>query len=170
MGGNLVQPNLKVFRTPCWVILVAWLVMAFIEPMAVYGQSRGKTSPIPEGGRDPFLLPPGVRLLSPEGGAPVRKETVAPVKKESEGIQAGKTTPKASWPFALKAILIGDRIRLASIDRLIVTVGDTVHDERILEIHQDRVVLEKGDKRRALLLSQSPVRLFVEEKKAGEKP
>ena len=170
MGGNLVRPKCIAFRAPCRAILLAWLVMALIDPLAVYGQSGGKPGQRPEGGRDPFLLPPGVRLLSPEGGAPVRKETITPVKKESEGVQAGTTMPKASWPFTLKAILISDRVRLASIDQLIVTVGDKVYDEKILEIHQDRVVLEKGNKRRVLLLAQSPVRLIVEEKKAGEKP
>ncbi len=69
----------------------------------------------------------------------------------------------------VKAILISDRLRLASIDHQIVTVGDLIHDERVLEIQTDRVVLEKGDKKRTLLLKQSPVRLTIEEgKRKGE--
>jgi hypothetical protein len=72
--------------------------------------------------------------------------------------------------LALKAILIGDRIRLAAIDQWILTVGDPVYDERILEIHPHQVILGKGDKRRTLFLSQSPVHLRVEEPKAGEAP
>jgi hypothetical protein len=153
-----------------WILLVASVILALMVSPAAYGQTGGKTAFFPEGGRDPFLLPAGVRPLSPDAGSPVRKEAPAPVKKESERIQDSSTRPKESWPFALKAILIGDRIRLAAIDQWIVTVGDPVHDERILEIHPHQVVLGKGDKRRTLFLSQSPVRLRVEEPKAGEAP
>ena len=71
-------------------------------------------------------------------------------------------------PLKVKAILISDRIRLALIDRHIVTVGDSIQDEKVLEIKTDRVILGKGDQKRTLLLSQSPVLLTVEEKK-GEK-
>jgi hypothetical protein len=63
----------------------------------------------------------------------------------------------------VKAILISDRLRLASIDHQIVTVGDFIRDEKVLEIQKDRVVMGKGDKKRSLLLKQSPVRLTVEE-------
>ena len=166
----MVQPFLRSFQALCWVLLAAWVGLAFMDPPAAYGQSGGKPALFPEGGRDPFLLPPGIRPLSPDAGIPIRKEASAPVKKEPEGIQDSQTRPKESWPFALKAILIGDRIRLAAIDQWIVTVGDPVHDERILEIRPDQVVLGKGDKRRTLFLSQSPVRLRVEEPKAGEAP
>jgi hypothetical protein len=168
VGGILVQPNCKAFRIAYFTILVAGLVMTLMEPMGVCGQSKEKNIQFLEKGRDPFLLPAGVRLRSPEAGAPIRKEIVAPGEKEVGGMHTGKKGLTESRPLALKAILISDRIRLASIDRWIVTVGDTVYDEKILEIHPDRVVLEKGPKRRVLLLSQSPVRLFVEEKIAGE--
>jgi len=141
-----------------------------IDPLAAYGQAGGKPVLFPEGGRDPFLLPAGVRPLSQAIASPVRKETPVPVKKEPERIQESPSQPKESRPFVLKAILMGDRIRLAAIDQWIVTVGDPVHDERILEIHPDQVVLGKGDKRRTLFLSQSPVRLRVEEPKAGVAP
>jgi len=166
----LAQPFFRSFQALGWALLVAWGGLAWMAPPAAYGQTGGKTVPFPEGGRNPFLLPPGIRHLSPDAGIPVRKEASAPAKKEPEGIQDRQTRPKESWPFALKAILIGDRLRLAAIDQWIVTVGDPVHDERILEIHSDQVVLGKGDKRRTLFLSQSPVRLRVEEPKAGEAP
>ena len=107
-------------------------------------------------GRDPFLLPPGVRLLSQIDSAPAVKKTA---------LKPGEKPPEIPPPsLRVKAILISDRIRLASIDRHIVTVGDLIHDERVLEIQEDRVILRKGDKQRALLLSQSPVQLTVEEK------
>jgi hypothetical protein len=43
-------------------------------------------------------------------------------------------------------------------------VGDRIDDERVLEIKPDRVILGKGDRRRTLLLHQSPVQLTTEEK------
>jgi hypothetical protein len=67
-------------------------------------------------------------------------------------------------PLIVKAILIGESIRLASIDRHIVTVGDRIHDEKVLEIQSDRITLEKGNQKRTLFLSQSPIRLSVEER------
>jgi hypothetical protein len=57
---------------------------------------------------------------------------------------------------------------LASIDRHIVTVGDSIHGEKVLEIRKDRVILGKGDQKRTLLLPQSPVALTIEQIK-GEK-
>jgi len=125
-----------------------------IEPMMVYGQSTKQISISPESGRDPFALPPGARLLSKE--------------KATSGTQevSSEVSSKDISPPSLKinAILISDRVRLASIDRHIVTVGDSIHDEKVLEIKNDRVILGKGDKTRILLLSQSPVQLTVEGK------
>lgn len=166
----MAQPFFRSFEALGWIILVALLGLALIEPIAVHGQTGGKTGLFPQGGRDPFLLPPGVRPLSLEGGGSIRKANAAPVKKELEEFQRNPERPKEAYPFALKAILIGDRTRLAAIDQRIVTMGDSVHDEKILEIHPDQVVLGKGEKRRTLFLSQSPVRLWVKEPKAGEAP
>jgi predicted mannosyl-3-phosphoglycerate phosphatase (HAD superfamily) len=81
----------------------------------------------------------------------------------------GKRNDISSSPLKVKAILISDHVRLALIDRHIVTVGDSIHDEKILEIRTDRVILGKGDQKRTLLLSQSPVPLTVEERKGDKK-
>jgi hypothetical protein len=97
--------------------------------------------------RDPFLLPPGVKPLNKVGSEPILPK------------------PSTSPSFELKAILVGDRLRLASINRQIVTVGDLIEGERVLEIETDRVVLEKEGKKRILYLSQSPHRLIVEKNK-----
>jgi hypothetical protein len=56
------------------------------------------------------------------------------------------------------------------IDRHIVTVGDSIRGERVLEIKSDRVTLGKGDQKRTLLLSQNPVRLTVEERPPHSDP
>ena len=106
--------------------------------------------------RNPFLLPPGVYFRSKEGAAPVRKEKAQKPEAEIEQIE----TPS----FKVRAILISDQIRLATIGSRIVAVGDKLDDETILEIQNDRVILGKGDRKRTLHLDQSPVRLTVEEK------
>jgi hypothetical protein len=118
-----------------------------IEPMKAYGQTKGE--------RDPFLLPQGVRLLSKSDAALVTKGILPALETKPADIPP---------PLTVKAILMSDHVRLASIDRYIVTVGDFIGDEKILEIQPDRVVLGKGDKRRTLLLSQSPIRLTIEER------
>jgi hypothetical protein len=125
-----------------------------MEPMMAYGQPIKETSIYREGGRDPFILPPGIRPFS-------KGDTTSVTQKVSS-----KVSPKDIPPPSLRvsAILISDRIRLASIDKHIVTVGDTIHEEKILEIENDRVILGKGDKRRVLPLSQSPVKLTVDGK------
>jgi hypothetical protein len=102
--------------------------------------------------RDPFLLPQGVLHLS-----------AVPQDLSSKRDEKPKDIPLPS--LEVKAILISDRLRLASIDRQIVTVGDLIRDERVLDIQRDRVVLGKGDKKRSLFLKQSPVRITPEEGK-----
>jgi hypothetical protein len=124
-----------------------------VQPMSAYGQLTGKIGSIQEIRRDPFALPLGVRLHSKSDTNSLTKGASSTTEIKSMDI-----------PLKVNAILIGDHIRLASIDRHIVTVGDSIHDEKVLEIKPDRVILGKGDKKRTLLLSQSPVRLTVEER------
>lgn len=104
--------------------------------------------------RNPFLLPPGVYFHSREGGTPVRKEKAPGPVAKIEKIE----TPS----FQVRAILISDHIRLATIGPHIVAVGDKLDGETILEIKNDRVILGRGDKKRTLHLQQSPVQLTVE--------
>lgn len=157
----------KIILALIFLIPLLFVASITIELTFAQGQSKGRQ---PKGkvtlwqqkkleygrGRDPFLLPPGVRLLSQIEAAPVVKKTA---------LKPGEKPPDIPPPsLRVKAILISDRIRLASIDRHIVTVGDLINDEKVLEIENDRVILRKGDKQRTLLLSQSPVLLTVEEK------
>lgn len=127
---------------------------ALIDPIEVYGQSQGRMVISPESGRDPFRLPSGVRLLS-------KIDTAS----ETKGIPSkteGKPDDMLPSSLRIKAILISDHVRLALIDRHIVTVGDSIRDKKVLEIKTDRVILGKGDQKKTLLLSQSPVLLTVE--------
>ena len=118
----------------------------------IFGQERSS---------DPFSLPRGVHSRS-------KSDPVAPAKGLSSkpDVKSREIPP----PFLeVKAILVSDHLRLAFIDHQILTVGDLIHDEKVLEIQTDRVVLERGDKKRSLLLKQSPVRLTIEEgKRKGE--
>ncbi len=107
--------------------------------------------------RNPFLLPPGVYLLSREGGVPVLKEKAPGSDAQLEGREIS--------PFKVRAILISDQIRLATIGSHTVAVGDKLNGETILEIKKDRVILGKGDRKRTLHLQQSPAQLTIEEKK-----
>ena len=124
-----------------------------IYPTKAYGQSKEKMGLSQEFRRDPFLLPSGIRLLSKNESIPGKFET--------------KPIDTSPLPLKVNAILISDHIRLASIDRNIVTVGDSIYDERVLEIKADQVVLGKGDNKRTIFLDQSSIKLTVE--RQGEK-
>jgi len=145
---------------PCIVFVIAFLLsvgIALIEPqinlMTAYGQSKEKTGLSQEFKRDPFLLPSGIRLQSKNESVPGKSVT--------------KPIDTSPLPLKVNAILITDHIRLASIDRNIVTVGDSIHDERVLEIKVDQVVLGNKDKKRTIFLDQSPIKLTIE--RQGEK-
>lgn len=138
--------------------LLAALFVASIhlsETGQVYAQSKKKPLLLQETRRDPFSLPPGVHLLSGEVPVQESKKVAVSVTPEIKPVDP---------PLTLKAVLITDHVRLASIDRSIVTVGDFVNGEKVLEIRSDRVILEKESKKRTILLDQSPVKITVEGK------
>jgi len=129
-------------------------VTTFISLREANGQTKSK--PGLSYGRNPFLLPSGVRV-------PANPDST-PVKHEGEVISEAKTVEVLPPPLKVKAILIGEHARLASIDQQIVAEGDRIHDEKVLEIKSDRVILEKGIQKRSLFLSQSTIHLNVEER------
>ncbi len=135
------------------------LGITLLDPISANGQSGEKRALIQDSKRDPFLLPSGVHPLSkietPPGGRILPK----PDSKPDDPMPP---------PLTIRTILISDHARLALIDHRILTVGDSIRDEEILEIKADGVVLGKGNQKRTLFLSQSPLRLTVEERK-GEK-
>jgi hypothetical protein len=124
--------------------------IALLYPIRANGQAIERPIPSQESRSDPFLLPPGVHFLSKTGTALGRRD--------------GQSNDILSSPLTVKAILIGDYVRLALIDRHIVTVGDSIYGEKVLEIKTDRVILGKGEQKKTLLLPQSPVPLTVKEK------
>ncbi len=150
-GGNSVRRQKKGILTLIIAVVFIGNGMALINPIVVNGQSKERIIS-QESMRDPFLLPSGVRLLS----------KVGPASGTRTGTSGADPRPIED-PMKVKAILISDHARLVLIDRHIVTVGDWIHGEKVLEIKTDRVTLGKGDQKRTLLLSQSPVLLTVDE-------
>jgi hypothetical protein len=154
---------------PYLIIRVLLILMIFVSFDSAFPQAETKEmlqkdeeSPSQkksEGARlrNPFLLPPGIYFLSKEGVGSVRKEKATGPDAKLEEIETS--------PFKVRAILISDQIRLATIGSHIVAVGDKLNGETILEIKNDRVILGKGDRKRTLHLHQSPVQLTIEEKK-----
>jgi hypothetical protein len=139
-----------------FITIFILIVITLMDPIAANGQSKGRIVLPQESGRDPFLLPSGVRLLS--------KMDTASGPKGIPSKTEGKPNDILPSPLKVKTILISDHVRLALIDRHIVMVGDSILDEKVLEIKTDRVILGKGDQKRTLILSQSPVLLTVEER------
>jgi len=138
-----------------FITIFILIVITLMDPIPANGQSKGRTILSQEARRDPFLLPAGIHSLSKNDTILGTKETLPKL--------GGKPNDPPSPSLKVKVILISDHIRLALIDSHIVMIGDAIHDEKVLEINTDRVVLGKGDKKRTLLLSQSPVFLTVEE-------
>jgi type II secretory pathway component PulC len=142
------------------------------ELTQVQNMSEGKPLDVPEiagkkrptektWGRDPFELSPGVKLRGVKK-AKSRKAIKPSVKKKSA---------KAIEPPAKKvtAILITDSRKIASINHKVVTVGDSIDGEKVLEIKPDRVILEKNGKRKVIMLEESPVQWKKDKGKEHEK-
>ncbi len=154
------------FKTILTLSLIAILILVGIIPVGpdvTFGQPKRKPAISSESRKDSFSLPSGIRPLSREVHVPENKiedkkvtamatPDIKPVEKPVEA------------PLKLKAILISDHVRLASIDRSIVTVGDSINGEKVLDIRPDRVILEKEGKKRTILLDQSPIKIIVEDR------
>lgn len=143
------------------IILILVIVFISLLPLMkieeVHAQLKKKPTLFHEPRKDPFSLPSGIRLLSQEAPVVQEDKKLPPIPE----IKPAETKP-AETPLKLKAILISDHVRLASIDRTIVTAGDLINGEKVLEIRPDRVILEKEGKKRTLLLDQSPIKITVE--------
>ncbi|MGB9715563.1 MAG: hypothetical protein ACPL1G_04055 [Thermodesulfovibrionales bacterium] len=120
-------------------------ILAQIHPKDVTLKSRMEDT---QKNRDPFSLPAGVYLLQREG-------------EKMESVKVNHSTEELLIQN-VKAILISKRIRLALIDHNIVGIGDSIRDEKVIDIRPDHVILSKGDKKRALFLYKSNIPLRIE--------
>jgi hypothetical protein len=150
----------EIILTMTFITIFILIGITLMGPIGANGQSKWKMVQSQGSGRDPFLLPPGIRLLS--------KTDKASGAREISSKKGSKPSDILPSSMKVKAVLISDRVRLALIDRHILSVGDSIYDEKVLEIEKDRVILGKGDQKRILLLSESPVQSTVVERK-GEK-
>ena len=159
-GGSSVKQYREITLALTFITMSVLTGITLMAPVVVCGQSQRGTALSQESRRDPFLLPAGVRLLSKVDAASGTKGIPARADGKRNDIPG---------PLKVKAILISDHVRLALIDRHIVTVGDSIQGEKVLEINADRVLLGKGNQKRTLLLSQSSVLLTVEERKGEQR-
>ncbi len=136
--------------------IICFALVIFIMPIRDNPFSQIRDGLIQSFKRDPFSLPLGIYHTSKQ---PI---SIKEKKTESSSEQRPQEIKKIEIPLELKAILIGEHIRLASINQRILTIGDEINGERVLEIHPDRVVLGKGKERRTILLDQSPLKIKVE--------
>ncbi|MCX8118571.1 MAG: hypothetical protein N3G78_11635 [Desulfobacterota bacterium] len=137
------------------VMMAGWIALLTQEVGFTQPKKRDPGPPR----RDPFALPPGIRHHSQETPSiPVGSPSQPPAEIKPAETQSPEPT------FKLKAILIRDHVRLASIGRSLVTIGDTVEGEKVVEIRPDRVILEKEGKKRTLYLDQSPIQIKVEDR------
>ena len=104
--------------------------MTQVEPVTAHGQPLGKIGPIRGSDRDPFILPTGIRLLSKSDTPAVFKKPVT-----SGTLSTLETKPK-EIPLKVSAILIGEHIRLASIDHHIARFDIAVHDPMCMGVAQ----------------------------------
>jgi hypothetical protein len=104
----------------------------------------------PAWGRDPFELPPGVGLLKTTEEAESANDIKSHIKK-------------------VTAILITDSRKVASINHKVVTIGDLIDGERVLEIKPDRVVLENGGRRHVIMLEEDIIQWKKSEGDGHEK-
>jgi hypothetical protein len=155
-----IIPALVIVAALNFTVVIPW------ERLWAQGPQKDKMNPSLERKvegryeRNPFFLPSGVHLHSMSKGKSSLETKEAVQKRETKSLDIPAEIPPA--PLRVKAILISNRIRLAVIDRYILTVGDAIKDEKVLEIEPDRVILGKGDQKRTLLLSQSHLPIMVE--------
>jgi hypothetical protein len=131
------------------------------KPLDVPEGAGKKRSPEKAWGRDPFKLSPGVKLKVPEQG-----ESPKAIKAN---IKKGSPKPIESPIRKVTAILITDSRKVASINHKVVTVGDFIDGEKVLEIKPDRVILEKGGRKQVIILEESPIEWTETEGKGYEK-
>lgn len=77
--------------------------------------------------------------------------------QEEQALLAPKAAPSQAKPaalpsYTLKAVLIADGEKVATLNSSVVSEGEQIGEERVLEIRPDRVVLERAGQRRTISL------------------
>jgi hypothetical protein len=81
---------------------------------------------------------------------------------EAETLKPVSAGGEAAVP-TVRAIIMGRPKPVATIDGRVVTVGDKIGDERVVEIREDAVVLGTGRERRSLKIAEPSAAIEVKE-------
>ncbi|MFQ6079821.1 MAG: hypothetical protein ACE5NJ_11915 [Thermodesulfobacteriota bacterium] len=87
--------------------------------------------------RDPFSLPPGVR-------------------RKSEMEKSEKTKPQKK-AIKVEGVLVSGPLKRVVIDDKILSVGERLENWRVMDIQKDLVILETGEGRIEIPISQNPL-------------
>jgi hypothetical protein len=118
-------------------------------------------------------LAPSPRAGATEGRSQVRMERTALAEPETWGRNPFLTVEEASgakgWRPAdqveVKAIIVGQRRGVASLNGQSVVVGDKVGEETVRDIQQDAIVLERDGRQRVIRVHQPAIAIEVREGK-----
>lgn len=131
-----------------------------IEPEAKGGEKEGSEQ---GGGRNPFALPSGIRPLlkkeKEEGKTAKVSEKILP---EPKMLNKKEVLPE----MKVNSILITNSWKLAILNSRVVTIGDVVGNEKVVDIQKDRIIMESGGQKRTILLDPGSISLAV---KGGRK-
>lgn len=103
--------------------------------------------------RDPFFTAQEEQALR----AP--KVASAPVQRASAPLPS----------YTVKAVVISDSAKVATIDGRLVSEGEMLGEERVVEIQPDGVILERAGQRRRIEIAGGAVRLIEVEPRSGTK-
>ncbi len=103
--------------------------------------------------RDPFFTAQEEQALR----AP--KVASAPVQRASAPLPS----------YTVKAVIISDSAKVATIDGRLVSEGEMLGEERVVEIQPDGVILERAGQRRRIEIAGGAVRLIEVEPRSGTK-
>lgn len=125
-------------------------------PSAQVLPESGKRPKVGAWGRNPFLTPEEEQAFKGTK-APSQMQITAPSPEK-----AVKPIEEEKPPtFTVSAIILQGARRVATINNQIVTVGDFLGEEKVLEIKADRVVLGSKGKKREIPIRQSPISIIV---------
>lgn len=141
-GARKMKPELKVktqrLRT---FFLCAFCVLLCLCDSVSFGMDEGLW------GRNPFLTVEEISLLQKKGALlPDPRKILLP-----------------TWE--VQAVLISNSSKVVIVNDHILTIGDFLGDERILEIKEDGIVLGKNGKKRVIKQRQPFIPIEVKEKR-----
>lgn len=98
-------------------------------------------------------------------------EEKAMLAPKTAATQAKAAAPPAPLPsYTVKAILISDAGKVATLDGRLVSEGEPIGEERVVEIRQDGVILERAGQRRRIGLPGGATTITEESRARGGPP